>query len=115
MVLASVNLALGADFIKVDTSTRQFIDATGRARLFHGVNVVSLVHCMSGTGNCAIQVFKSTPFHPTNGSFDPRFSLNQQDVNFLVENGFNVVRLYVAWQGVEVSRGIYNTTYLSVG
>ena len=63
LMISSVILALGADFIKVDTSTRQFIDATGcyvtvnwttlyisslnqttgRARLYHGVNVVSLM------------------------------------------------------------------------
>lgn len=90
--------AWSTDFIKVDTSSRQFIDPVGRARLFHGVNVV----------------YKSFPFYPSNGTFDPGLSFNQQDVNFLVENGFNIVRLYVAWQGLEISRGTYNSTYLHV-
>ena len=61
-----------------------------------------------------IQVYKSFPFHPSNGTFDPRLSFNRQDMDFLVENGFNIVRLYVAWQGVEFSEGQYNMTYLQV-
>lgn len=61
-----------------------------------------------------LQVYKSFPFYPSNGTFDPQLSFNQQDVDFLVENGFNIVRLYVAWQGVEFSKGQYNLTYLKV-
>jgi aryl-phospho-beta-D-glucosidase BglC (GH1 family) len=47
-------------------------------------------------------------------TFDPQFSFNQQDIDFLVENGLNLVRLYVAWQGVEFGKGRYNMTYLHV-
>lgn len=64
--------------------------------------------------NLSIKVYKSYPFHPSNGTFDPRLSFNQQDVDFLVENGFSIVRLYVAWQGVEFSKERYNSTYLHV-
>ena len=60
------------------------------------------------------QVYKPFPYYPSNGTFDPQLSLNQQDVDFLVENGFSIVRLYVAWQGVEPAKGEYNSTYLEV-
>ena len=59
-------------------------------------------------------MYKSFPYHPTNKSFDPESSLNYDDIGFMVEHGFNVVRLYVAWQGVEPIRGQYNYTYLRV-
>lgn len=62
-----------------------------------------------------MQVYKSFPYHPRNTSFDPQLSLSEEDIHFLVENGFNVVRLYVAWPGVEPSKGDYNFTYLEVG
>ena len=61
-----------------------------------------------------VQVYKSFPFHPRNDTFDPQLSLSNEDVTFLVENGLNVVRLYVAWPGVEPSKGQYNGTYLEV-
>ena len=35
-------------------------------------------------------------------------------MTFLKENGFSVVRLYVAWPGLEPSKGSYNSTYLDV-
>jgi endoglycosylceramidase len=84
--------------VKVDTTTRQLVDIYGRARIFHGVNVV----------------YKSYPYHPQNSSFDPEFSLAAEDIEFLAESGFTVVRLYVAWPGVEPAEGIYNSTYLDV-
>jgi hypothetical protein len=84
--------------VKVDTTTRQLVDIYGRARIFHGINVV----------------YKSYPYHPQNSSFDPEFSLAAEDIAFLAESGFTVVRLYVAWPGVEPAEGIYNSTYLDV-
>ena len=78
---------------------KQYIDPnTGRAMLFHGMNVV----------------YKVFPYYPTNGSFDPQMSLSGEDIDFLVANGFNVVRLYVAWPGLEPTKGNYNLTYLEV-
>ena len=72
-----------------------------------------------GTGNLVFipsntQVYKSFPFHPSNGSFDPQLSFGPDDVQFLVEHGFNLVRLYVAWPGLEPTKGNYNHTYLDV-
>ena len=64
--------------------------------------------------SCPLQVYKSFPYYPRNDSFDPRFSLCKEDIDFLVENGFNVVRLYAAWPGLEPVKGEYNHTYLDV-
>ena len=134
--------------VQVDTSTRQLVDAqgearhsrrllhydtlaiwlAGRARLFHGVNVVGFctrvvymdtlnsptTHAHTHT-HTHTQVYKSFPYHPHNSTFDPEFSLSKEDVEFLVESGFTVVRLYVAWPGVEPEEGLYNVTYLEVG
>ena len=61
-----------------------------------------------------IQVYKRFPYHPINATFDPQLSLSSEDVTFLKENGFSVVRLYVAWPGLEPSKGNYNSTYLDV-
>ena len=87
----------------------------GRARLFHGVNIVSFILVLSVAIYTFLKVFKSFPFHPDNGStFDPEYSLNDEDVQFLSDNGFNVVRFYVAWPGVEPVKDQYNSTYLDV-
>ena len=103
----------------------------GRARIFHGVNVVSIGiklgsnlisinHVFTNVLKpiviitCYSQVYKNFPYYPTNSTFDHELSLNTEDIEFLVENGFNVVRLYVAWPGVEPKKGEYNHTYLKV-
>ena len=39
-------------------------------------------------------------------------SLNDKDIDDLVKWGFNVVRLGVIWEAVEVEPGVYNNTYL---
>lgn len=59
-------------------------------------------------------MYKSFPYYPTNGSFDAELSLTSEDIAFMIEHGFNIVRLYVAWQGVEPTKGQYNYTYLMV-
>lgn len=64
--------------------------------------------------SCTLQVYKVFPYHPKLEAFDPFDSLSQVDMQFLKDNGFNVVRLYVAWPGVEPVRGQYNTSYLQV-
>jgi len=83
--------------IKLDASGA-FQDASGRARVFHGVNVVQ----------------KSFPWHPSLGDFDARSSLNAKDMADLKSWGFNAVRLGVMWPGVETSDGQYNATYLQI-
>ena len=73
------------------------------------------VKCITSSPSlCGPQVYKSPPFYPPNGTFDPQLSFGEQDVDFLVENGFSMVRLFVAWPGVEPKRGQYNRTYLEV-
>ncbi len=74
------------------------VDDFGRQVLFHGMNVV----------------YKISPFYPELTVFDPDNSLCEQDMIFLRDNGFNVVRLFVSWAGVESTPGVYNQTYLAV-
>ena len=57
---------------------------------------------------------KGFPYYPDNSSFDPEFSLSSEDIEFLSNSGFNVVRLYVAWPGIEPKKDQYNDTYLDV-
>eukprot|EP01102_Stenamoeba_stenopodia_P008003 TRINITY_DN2266_c0_g1_i1.p1 TRINITY_DN2266_c0_g1~~TRINITY_DN2266_c0_g1_i1.p1 ORF type:complete len:535 (-),score=83.50 TRINITY_DN2266_c0_g1_i1:97-1647(-) len=96
--LLLVGVSAQNQFIKVDTRNQQLVDQYGRQRIFHGVNVV----------------YKEFPWHPSNGTFDPQLSLNDEDIQNLVEWGFNFVRLGVMWPGVEPSRNEVNQTYLEV-
>jgi len=73
-----------------------FQDSFGRARFFHGVNVV----------------FKQSPWLPSTGEFDAQYSLNGLDADLLREWGFNFVRLGVMWPGVEPMPGQYDNSYL---
>jgi len=82
---------------RVENASQLLRDSEGRVRIFHGVNVVQ----------------KSPPWHPSLGEFDPRNSLNEQDMANLREWGFNAVRLGVMWPGVEPAPKAYNQTYLS--
>ncbi|XP_062516798.1 endoglycoceramidase-like isoform X2 [Corticium candelabrum] len=85
-------------FTTVDTQTKQFLDESGRARIFHGVNVV----------------YKKAPYYPPLANFDPQLSFGDEDVKFLKEHGFTMVRLYVSWQGLETQKDKYNSTYLDI-
>ncbi|XP_064387797.1 endoglycoceramidase-like [Halichondria panicea] len=100
LALLLLNRAAAQDdcCFSINKTSRQFMDTYGRARIFHGVNIV----------------YKRFPYHPINATFDPQLSLSSEDVTFLKENGFSVVRLYVAWPGLEPSKGSYNSTYLDV-
>lgn len=83
--------------VKIDPSTRKFIDQFNRTRVFHGMNAV----------------YKVAPWHPTLSGFDPENSLSDIDAKNLKQWGFNLVRLGVMWPGVEPGeRGAYNQTYL---
>lgn len=84
--------------IRVDRDRGHFVDSAGRVLILHGVNVVQ----------------KNFPWHPSLGSFDPRSSLNAEDMANLRKWGFNVVRLGVMWPGVEPQMGEYNATYLGI-
>lgn len=70
--------------IQVDVDSQHFVDEYGRVRIFHGVNVV----------------YKLPPFLPNLTHFDPQKSLTADDLSNLHEWGFNVIRFYTAWMGV---------------
>ena len=83
--------------IDIDNRTGAFRDEQGIAYVFHGANIV----------------VKSAPYLPDyKGRFDPQMSLNKKDMEDLADWGFNVVRLGVLWEAVEVAPGVFNDTYL---
>lgn len=82
--------------ISINKDTRQFQDEEGRTVVFHGVNVV----------------YKLPPYTPVTESFDPFYSLSQEDVRLMKGFGFNLVRLGVIWESVERSPGVYDLDYL---
>jgi endoglycosylceramidase len=84
--------------IQVDPNSQQFIDEYGRVRIFHGVNVV----------------YKIPPYLPDLTNFDPQNSLTNDDLNNLHQWGFNVIRFYTSWMGVNPkSESDINQEYLS--
>ncbi|WP_445170548.1 cellulase family glycosylhydrolase [Mycolicibacterium sp. Dal123E01] len=52
------------------------------------------------------EVYKLAPYEPSASGFD------EEDAQFLADNGFNVVRLGVIWAGVEPQPGVIDTDYL---
>jgi len=44
--------------------------------------------------------------------FDANYSLSDMDLENLRGWGFNVIRLHVAWEGVEPHKGVWNYTYI---
>ncbi|KAG2377959.1 hypothetical protein C9374_008581 [Naegleria lovaniensis] len=97
VVFLNYSLTLVDCFIRVNTPTQQFMDETNRTRIFHGVNVV----------------YKIAPFHPDRFNFNTNTSLTDKDLQNLRNWGFNVIRLYLSWEGTEPRRGQYNTNYLA--
>lgn len=75
--------------ISVDTQNTLFMDQYGRYTVFHGVNAI----------------MKSFPFYPILDHFDANSSLTDIDLYNLKGWGFNMIRLHVAWEGVEPKRG----------
>lgn len=88
--------AAAPEALRLDPVSGQLLDGLGRARIFHGVNVV----------------FKKWPWLPQVDSFDPKDSLTNEDMDLLQEWGFNVVRLGVMWPGVEPAAGEISEYYL---
>ena len=82
-------LILSASSITVDTSNTLFLDQYGRYTVFHGVNAI----------------MKTFPFYPVLDHFDANYSLTDIDLYNLKSWGFNMIRLHVAWEGVEPKRG----------
>ena len=89
-----ISTALGK--ITIDQSTRTFRDEQGRARIFHGTNVV----------------VKGAPYLPITDRFDAQMSLADEDLQNMIEWGIHFVRLCVMWESVETSELTYNNTYL---
>lgn len=75
--------------ISVDPDNTLFLDQYGRYSIFHGVNAVQ----------------KLFPFYPKLDHFDANYSLSDMDLENLRGWGFNVIRLHVAWEGVEPKKG----------
>jgi endoglycosylceramidase len=94
--IAFIGLAAALSAIRWDPSVRQYVDEAGRARLFHGVNVV----------------YKKEPWYPPYYPIDSDKSLGEADMKDLQMWGQNVVRLGVMWPGVEPRRGYIDRIYL---
>jgi len=92
-----VSETAAVDPIKWDTKLRHYVDKHGRARVFHGVNVV----------------YKESPWYPAESTFTPQTSLVEEDMELLQHWGFNVVRLGVMWPGVEPKANTVGKAYLS--
>eukprot|EP00727_Mastigamoeba_balamuthi_P001230 m51a1_g11103 putative cellulase (glycosyl hydrolase family 5) subfamily protein (512) ;mRNA; r:55237-57808 len=97
LLLLLLALCASAELIRVDRSSRRFVDSAGRQRIFHGVNAV----------------YKTAPWLPLDGPFDHRHSLTERDMDDLAAWGFNVVRLGVMWPGAEPQRGVWDEAYLA--
>lgn len=83
---------------KITQSKGKFIDEYGRTRIFHGVNIV----------------YKLPPYIPANDKFDPYLSFTaDEDIKYLKQFGFNLVRLGVMWEAIETSPGVYDEELLA--
>lgn len=89
-------IVVSASAFSVDTENTLFLDQYSRYTVFHGVNVVR----------------KLAPFYPDLEHFHSNNSLTDMDLENLRSWGFNMIRLHVAWEGVEPTRGQYNYTYI---
>lgn len=96
LLLAVIVAVCLSEGIHVDLQNSLLKDSSGRYRLYHGVNAV----------------YKIFPFHPITDHFDSNSSLCEEDLMNLQAWGMNVIRLHVAWEGVEPQRGQYNFTYI---
>ena len=92
--LFTVILSISSRIIQKDS---KFYDENGRHRIFHGVNIV----------------YKTFPYIPSNDTFDPFLSFNNQDIAYMKKFGFNLVRLGVMWESIETSPSVYNYDLLN--
>ncbi|MGH3969696.1 MAG: cellulase family glycosylhydrolase, partial [Mycobacterium sp.] len=75
----------------IETTGSWLTNDQGQVVLLHGLN----------------EVYKIAPFEPSASGFD------DDDAQFLEDNGFNVVRLGVIWSAVEPAPGVFNDSYLT--
>ena len=85
--------------ISVNPETNHFIDATGAAHVFRGINAV-------------YKIFPWIPNIDEEVSWSHLNSFTQKDIEDLKSWGTNIVRLGVMWPGVNPHQNVYNTTYL---
>lgn len=90
LMMAGASTANAATAGELGHEGRWLTDDQGRVVTLHGFNMVN----------------KVAPFHATALGF------NDDDGNFLYQNGFNSVRLGVAWEAVEPQPGQYDRQYL---
>ena len=76
---------------KLSHAGRWLTDSRGRVVITHGENIVS----------------KFAPWAPTAVGF------GEDDVRFLIKNGFNTARVGVEWAGVEPEPGVYDDAMLT--
>ena len=80
----------------IDPATRTFRDEAGRARIFHGFNVV----------------VKKPDYLPIQDKFDFDMSISTEDLEYLRDWGAKIIRLGVMWESVERTAGNYDLDYL---
>lgn len=83
--------------ISISKDTNNFVDEFNRTIVYHGINIA----------------VADEPFLPQiTDSFDPVYSLADQDLTQIVNWGFKFIRLQVLWEMVEPVKGQYNATYV---
>ena len=93
---ALLAFAAASNKLHINPDSRLMEDEHNRTTILHGVNVVYKVH----------------PYIPDRNTFHPQDSLTDDEIDQLVDWGFNFVRLGVMWEAVETAPGVYNSTYL---
>ncbi|WP_113674206.1 cellulase family glycosylhydrolase [Vallitalea guaymasensis] len=80
---------------KIHVKGKCFIDNYNRERIFNGINMVY-------KGN----------YDESSGKKNYITDWNENHFKWLVDNGFNIIRLGIIWDGVEHEMGIYDEKYL---
>jgi endoglycosylceramidase len=89
VALAIAQAALALPALKIENN--HLVDTNDRTVILHGLNEMN----------------KQAPFEPSAIGFDER------NIEFLQQNGFNVVRIGVFWTAIEPTPGHYNDAYLA--
>merc|ERR1740139_67700 len=99
LLLLGLSSVLAEQRITIDSElgSAQFRDEFGRARIFHGTNVV----------------VKLPPYLPREDEFDPIYSIVEKDLEYMKMWGIKLVRLGVLWEAVETAPGVWNYDYLN--
>ncbi len=82
--------------LKITTKGRKFVDSYGRERIFNGMNL-----CDKGD------------YPDDTGIRQYALKFEEKLISHLAENGFNIIRLGLTWDGVEPNPGEYNKEYIA--